>query len=169
MATRPSLNIAVQGTKNTATKYNENFELMMDFIDDSLAESKTYVDTYMPSVTGQNGRFLTNDGENISWADIEPDIIQLASSGTINLITNTVNCITPTGAVTFVLPSVNASINFNQILVQVNLTTVKSINVGTTHFFNGKTPNLSTVGKYNLMFEYDKNNDFWVCGWMRKS
>ena len=169
MATRPSLNIAVQGTKNTATKYNENFEMMMDFIDDSLAESKTYVDTYMPSVTGQNGRFLTNDGENISWADIEPDIIQLASSGTIYLSTNTINYIIPNGSVVFNLPSVSTSPDFNQILVQVDLSSLHSIDVGTEHFFNNKAPNLSTTGLYNLIYEYDKANNIWVCGWMRKS
>lgn len=94
---------------------------------------------------------------------------ELPSSGNINLETNTINTITPTDAVTFVLPDVSAGNSMHQILVQVKLNDVISINVGTKVFFNGKTPNLSTAGLYNLIFEYDEANSVWVCGWMRKS
>lgn len=67
MATRPELNEAVAGQKNKASEYNENFTLMMGYIEDNLTESKNYVDAYMPSVTGQSGKFLTNNGTTVSW------------------------------------------------------------------------------------------------------
>lgn len=68
MATRPSLHVAVQGTKNTASNYNDNFDLMMDFIDDSIGEAKDYVDDFMPSISASTtSGFLTNDGTEASW------------------------------------------------------------------------------------------------------
>ena len=70
MATRPSLNIAVAKKKNKASKYNENFELMMDFVDATLGECKDYVDAYMPSQTGQGGKYLTTNGTSASWVNL---------------------------------------------------------------------------------------------------
>lgn len=70
MATRPTLHTAVSGQKNKASDYNENFDLMMSFIDDSIAESKNYVDGFMPSVSGKADKFLTNDGTETVWANI---------------------------------------------------------------------------------------------------
>ena len=72
MATRPTLHRAVAKNKNTASDYNDNFDMMMDFIDDSIGEAKDYVDDFMPSVTGQAGKFLTNDGTDTSWAVAVP-------------------------------------------------------------------------------------------------
>ena len=100
---------------------------------------------------------------------VRPNYIQLASSGTINLTTNSINYIEPTDNINFVLPNVSTDTKLNQILVQVNFSTVYSIDVGTTHYFNGKTPNMSSTGMYNLIFEYDESQSVWVCGWMRKS
>ena len=68
MAVRPSLNIAVAGTKNQASKYNQNFDLMMDFVDDSINEAKTYVNGYMPEIDAStDGKILTNNGSVASW------------------------------------------------------------------------------------------------------
>ena len=66
MATRPVLHRAIEKTKNKASDYNENFDLMMDYIDNTLDECKDYVDDYFPSVTGQSGKFLTNNGTTAS-------------------------------------------------------------------------------------------------------
>ena len=70
MATRPTLHRAVAKTKNTASDYNDNFDMMMDFVDESIGEAKDYVDDFMPSVTGQAGKFLTNDGTDTSWVSL---------------------------------------------------------------------------------------------------
>lgn len=96
-----------------------------------------------------------------------PNINVLAGSGTIQLTDNSVNVINPTGAVTFRLPSVDNT-NLHQILVQINMTTVYSISVGTTSFFNKKAPNLSTTGLYNMLYEWDRLGGVWVCGTLKK-
>lgn len=126
-------------------------------------------DDLLPSQTGNNGKFLTTNGTMASWIDTNTYFNQLESSGTIDLTTNSLNSITPTAAVTFVLPNVTSSTELNQILVQINLTTVYSIDVGTTYYFNSKAPDMSSVGMYDLIYEYDEDQNVWVCGWMRKS
>lgn len=70
MATRPELHIAVAKQKSKASEYNDNFDMMLNYIDDSIQESKDYVDGFMPDVTGQSGKFLTNNGTSTSWASI---------------------------------------------------------------------------------------------------
>lgn len=95
---------------------------------------------------------------------VNPVIKTLAGSGTIALDDNSINVIKPTGAVTFVLPTITDKTKFHQILVQVKLSTVYSINVGTTYYFNKKAPDMSTIGYYNLIYEYDKQYASWICG-----
>ena len=92
----------------------------------------------------------------------------LANSGTINLTDNSINSTTPTGTITFKLPTVSSNTTFHQILVQISMTAARTINVGTTYFFNNAAPNMSTAGVYNLYYEYDKNKGYWVCGAMSK-
>ena len=91
----------------------------------------------------------------------------LATSGTIALADNSVNKITPSAAVTFSLPTGDAT-TFHQILVQVNMSSVKTITLGTTYYFNKKAPDLSAVGKYNLLYEYDSALSAWVVGCVAK-
>ena len=82
---------------------------------------------------------------------------------------NSYNVVTPTGAITLLPPSVSSSVEtISQILVQINMTTVYSVNVGTTNFFKNKVPDLSTTGMYDLIYEYDKQNSVWVCCAMKK-
>lgn len=140
-----------------------NFGLVQSLIDDNaynFVQNPSYInDTYWKKI------LLGQDVLNV----LDPNFILLPSSGTINLTTNSINYINPSGAITFVLPNVSPDTKLNQILIQVYLSTVYSINVGTTHYFNGKTPNMSTTGMYNLIFEYDESLNYWVCGWLRKS
>lgn len=44
MAERPSLHIGVAGQKNKASYYNDNFDMMMDYVEECMQESKDYVD-----------------------------------------------------------------------------------------------------------------------------
>lgn len=67
---RPELNQAVAGQKNTASAYNENFDLMLDYIDTETTAAKDYVDSFMPSMLGQTGKILTTDGTDASWMTI---------------------------------------------------------------------------------------------------
>ena len=91
----------------------------------------------------------------------------LSTSGTITLSDNSINKITPSAAVTFSLPSGNTA-TFHQILVQVNLSTVYTITLGTNYYFNKKAPDLSAAGKYNLLYEYDSELSAWVVGCVSK-
>jgi len=101
-------------------------------------------------------------------ADKAPAINVLSTSGTITLADNSVNSITPSGAVTFSLPSVSDNTVFHQILVQINMTSAVSIGLGTSYYFNKTAPDMSEAGVYNLIYEYDKANQYWVCGVISK-
>ena len=61
---------------------------------------------------------------------VNKTITELPSSGTIELVDGSENVITPTGAVTFVLPSVSDTTIVHKITIELNLTTVVSINLG---------------------------------------
>lgn len=65
--TRPELHVAVANTKNTATNYNENFSMMLDYIDEEISDAKTYVDNAIPTQTGNAGKFLSTNGTTASW------------------------------------------------------------------------------------------------------
>jgi len=158
------------GADITSSALNNNFEALEDMIVDNATNITTLQSSIQSVNTNLNSEINNAKSDIDDLANVtNPTITVLSSSGTINLADNSINRITPSAAVTFVLPIITDSSVFHQILVQVNLTTVQSIDVGTEHFFNDKSPELSSVGKYNLMFEFDINNGFWVCGWMRKS
>lgn len=92
----------------------------------------------------------------------------LSTSGTITLSDNSINSITPSGNITFALPTITDNTVFHEIMVQINLSTVYTIDVGTTYYFNKKAPDLSTAGTYNLYYEYDKASQHWYCGVLSK-
>lgn len=142
---RPELNIAVAKTKSKASDYNENFELMMKYCEDCADDTENYVQQQLTTYS---------------------DVNTLSASGTVSLTSNTVNTITPTGAVTFSLPSITGDDagKFHQILVQVNLSTVYTIDLGTTYFFDLIEPSLSVEGLYDVIYEYDNASNNWVCG-----
>ena len=100
--------------------------------------------------------------------DVAKTINILTSSGNVVLTDNSINSVTPTAAITFTLPTVTDNTVFHQILVQVNMTTVYSITLGTSNFFNKTSPDMSAVGEYNLIYEYDKANQHWVVGCVSK-
>lgn len=93
-------------------------------------------------------------------------MIELASSGTVQLTDNSMHYIEPTGTVIFTLPTITDNTVFHQLLVQLNMSTVQTISVGTTYFFDKTTPDLSNAGEYNIVYEYDGSH--WVCGVISK-
>ena len=95
-------------------------------------------------------------------------VTTLSTSGTIALADNSINKITPSAAVTFSLPTVTDSTVFHQILVQVNLSTVYTITLGTSYYFDKTAPDMTTAGQYNLIYEYDNANSHWVVGCVAK-
>lgn len=100
--------------------------------------------------------------------DILKTVNVLDTSGTITLSDNSINSITPSGNITFTLPTITDNTVFHEIMVQINLSTVYTIDVGTTYYFNKTAPDLSGAGTYNLYYEYDKANEQWYCGVLSK-
>lgn len=114
------------------------------------------------------GTVITAHQDISGKEDILKALNTLSTSGTIALTDNSVNSITPSAAVTFTLPSVSDNTKFHQILVQVKLSTVYTITLGTSYFFNETAPDMSGAGVYNLIYEYDKANSYWVVGCIAK-
>ncbi len=127
-----------------------------------------FADDLGTNPTHTHSQYLTNHQDISGKEDINKAMTTLSSSGTIALTDNSVNKITPSGAVTFTLPSISDLTKYHQILVQVNLSSVVSISVGTTRYFNKTAPDLSEAGVYNLIYEYDNANGYWVCGAISK-
>lgn len=137
----------------------------------------TYTDVQIngSSITTQNGvaNILTNSVYNASsnkiatMADTKQAVTALSGTS-ITLTDNSVNTLTPSGNITFTLPTVTDTTIFHQILVQLNLSTVYTINLGTTTYFDSTAPDLSSVGNYNLIYEYDSSLSAWVVGCIEK-
>ena len=81
---------------------------------------------------------------------------------TINLEVDKVYKLVATGNVTFVLPTVENTTTVPQILIQFKMATPVTINLGTTNFFKKVAPDMSMAGMYNIIYEYDANNNVWV-------
>ena len=153
MTTRPELHEAIAGQKSKASEYNDNFDKIMDYVEDSLVEQNTEVATTL---------------------SIYQTVNTLATSGTITLTDNSINTIIPQGAVTFALPTITGEEagKFHQILVQAKLTNASYVSaantrLGTSNYFNQETP-IFTTGTYDIMYEYDNINGNWVVGILRK-
>lgn len=109
------------------------------------------------AVDGTAAKATADDnGNNIAttYALQKMVVNTLATSGTVALTDNSVNHITPTGTVTFSLPSISDHTIFHQILVQVNLSSKQTINLGTSNYFFRTTPEFETV-RYNIIYEHN--------------
>lgn len=100
-------------------------------------------------------------------AFVKQTIVSLTAN-TVTLEANKIYSLTPTGNVTITLADPTDTTILNQIILQLNLETVRTINVGTTYYINKKAPNLSATGNYNLIWEWDKACSKWVCGLLSK-
>ena len=92
----------------------------------------------------------------------------MTASGTINLDDNSGYAITATGNITFQLPTVTDLTILHKIFVQLYMSTVRTINLGTSNYFDKIAPDLSVSGMYNIMYEYDNARGVWVVGAMIK-
>jgi len=111
------------------------------------------------------------DAINENVNRINQPVTVLATSGAITLADNSINSITPTGVVTFTLPTITNNTIFHQILVQVNLTNTSYLSLnslGTEKYFDMSSPDLTETGNYNIYYEHDAINNYWVVGAIRK-
>ena len=90
-----------------------------------------------------------------------------ATSGNVPLSSGGIYTMTISGNTTFVLPTPTDKTTLNQILVQLSIaSTDASINWGTSSYFSGQPS--TSVGNYNVIYEYDVLLDAWVVGQVEK-
>ena len=88
------------------------------------------------------------------------------TSGTVNLTTNKVYRMNLSGTTTFSIARPSNTGIYNQIKVMLNVTTVSTINWGTSYFYNGTAPDVSATGQYAIYYDWDAPSSRWVCGGM---
>lgn len=117
-----------------------------------------------------NNNYATTTTVSNMLAQYQPvvRVTTLATSGTVALADNTTYAITATGNITFALPSVTDLTYFHKILVQLYMSTARTITLGTINYFNKTAPDLSTAGSYNITYEYDNTKGVWVVGAVSK-
>ena len=133
----------------------------------------TYNSTSTEAISGQGvSTALTGYARETSLESYElisKPLNSLSSSGTIYLDDNTANKISLTGSVTFSLPSISDTSVFHQILVQLYMPSAYTISLGTSYYFGGTAPDMSTAGYYTLLYEYDSLRGVWVVGAVNKA
>ena len=132
----------------------------------------TYSSSSTIAISGQGvanalSGYATTSSLNV-YQLIAQDMDTLEASGTIALADNTICKISVTGSITFTLPAISDITKLHQIMVQLYMSTAQTISVGTSYYFNKKAPDLTAAGVYNLYWEYDNTNGYWVCGCLSK-
>lgn len=147
-ATVSELNYCDGVTSNIQTQLN-NKQAAGSYLTTTGTASKATADA--------SGNVITSTYEKINKS-----VTTLATNGTISLTDNSINRISVSDTVTFSLPNVSDSAIFHQILVQLSMASAKTINLGTSYFFDAELPDLSEAGHYDIIYEYNGSN--WVCG-----
>jgi len=112
-----------------------------------------------------NGAGFITSSALTSYQLIAQDMKSLSSIGnTLSLSDNTIYKVTANGATTFSLPTITDLTKFHQIFIELNMSSVYTITLGTTYYFNKTAPDLSSAGTYNLYYEYDNTESHWVVG-----
>ena len=143
MATRPDLIEFQSGTLAKASEVNYNFNEVVNYVDDIFPFINSQIET------GLTGKFTFADS-----------IVSLSGTN-VTLSNNKGHRITISGNTTFVLPS-QAVGKMSQMLVQVALPEIYSIDLGTTHYFYDTAPSLTEIGEYDIIYEHNGSN--WVVG-----
>lgn len=146
------------GAEARSTVLNDNFTYLnakVEQTNNNLATTQSNVQSTINTTLSVYQDVDKRDGQSVQPGK--------PTSGEVPLTIDSILSITPTGNVTFVLPAVTDS-KYHQMLVQVNMSTIYTVNVGTTNYFNDVEPNLSMAGIYDIVYEYDNASTKWVCG-----
>ena len=88
-----------------------------------------------------------------------------SKSGAITLSEGKLNKVAIDGTCNLIPPAVTDASSIRQILVQLYKPSVSySVNLGVSKYFGGVAPTISSVGYYNIYYEYDVNMRAWVAG-----
>lgn len=136
----------------------------------------TTTHTYTPNATESGVATCDTDvlSENMEYLkevqdqkeDVAQSVITLETSGQLTLQDNKIHKVAPTSNISFVLPTITDTDSFHQIVVQVTIETAVTIGLGTTDYFGKIQPDLSSIGRYNLYYEWDGTS--WVVGAIEK-
>lgn len=165
-----ALTDSINNTVNLIQKNDLSGSLVSTTADNGLSNDENGL--FVPNIGNLDDLDTTDktsivDAINENVNRINQPVTVLATSGTIALSDNSINSITPTGTVTFTLPTITDNTKFYQILVQVKLTNTSYIvasRLGTTHYFNKITPQFPATGNYNIYYEYDATDGNWYVG-----
>lgn len=125
---------------------------------------------YIQVYTAPSSQALVNTAELVDMLKYQNQVGLTAltqTSGDITLASGGLYTLTLSGDANFILPTPQDKSLLNQILVQLDITAgTITVNWGTTHYFSG-TPTTS-LGHYNIIWEYDNLIDAWVVGQIEK-
>lgn len=169
-----ALTDSVNNTVNLIGKNNLSASLVSTTANNGLSNDENGL--FVPNIGNLAELYTTDktsvvDAINENVTRLNQPVTVLATSGTITLSDNSINSITPTGTVTFTLPTITDNTTFHQILVQLNLTNTSYLSLnglGTEKYFDMSSPDLTETGNYNIYYEYDAINNYWVVGAIRK-
>lgn len=117
------------------------------------------------------GQFETNsiESKNIvsecSTSNVyEQILIDLGSmSGDIILETNKSYTLVGLNTLNFILPTPHNGVN-NSIRILYYQNSARTVVWGTNYFYNGKAPDMTSSGYYDIYFDYNPILKSWVCG-----
>lgn len=147
------------GAIATSQILNDNFH----YLDGRVDTVNGRVDTTNSNVTSLSNT-VTNIQTTIGSIQ-NPTVVQLTGT-TPTLTANKEHSIEITGNTTFTLPVITDATKFHQMLVLVDMPTAYTLNLGTSKYFYDSEPDMSSAGKYTLIYEYNGSN--WVVGAMFK-
>lgn len=162
-----ALTDATNNTVNLVSKNDFSDSLVSSTANNGLSNDENGL--YVPNI-GNLSDLDTTDKSSIVDAINEvvetqkqPITTMAAASGTISLNDNTIYNIIPVANITFSLPTISNNNYYHQILIQLDLSTVYQLNLGTTYYFNGTEPSFVS-GHYDIIYSYDRSLNRWVCG-----
>lgn len=126
------------------------------------------------SGTDNNLAFSITSALNNNWDIIDTSVIKGTiidfgtTSGTKSLTKNRVHKITANSTTTFSLPT-GSTTEFCQMVVLLYMSSAYTINLGTSVYFGGNTPSMSSAGYYTIIYEYDAVRSSWVVGVLKKA
>lgn len=112
------------------------------------------------------GNRILDDEIFVEKKDIET-INKLDYAETINLEVNKMYSLISEGNVNFVLPTAPSD-KLSKIFIQLKISAIGTINLGTNKYFGKQAPDLSVIGLYNITYEYDVNDKVWIVGAIAK-
>lgn len=144
-----------------------------NYLDEKIGRTQTSMVTLENNVTNTITNTLSIYQDVVQPKDSFNSDAQTVTSGDCYIKSNTIVAFTPTGNVTFHLPSITDNTKFYQILVQVKIDSASYITadndrLGTDYYFDNIKPTFS-IGYYDIIYSYDNIKNKWCVGAILKT